>query len=80
MVYWGYNHLLTIDPNFQRDIQVGFFLGGFVFILLFCIDGGGIWKPKNQGIIFVNFLYVIKFLKEYDCVGGMSFVKPTSIN
>ena len=23
-VYWGYNPLiLTIDPNFQRDIQVG---------------------------------------------------------
>ena len=21
-VYWGYNHLLTIDPNFQRDIIV----------------------------------------------------------
>ena len=33
LVYWGYNPLiLTIDPNFQRDIQVGLitpFIAGF---------------------------------------------------
>ena len=29
-VYWGYNSLiLTFDPNFQRDIQVGVAFGWF---------------------------------------------------
>ena len=34
MVYWGYNPLiLTIDPNFQRDIHTGcFFCGCFLVV------------------------------------------------
>ena len=37
-VYWGYNPLiLTFDPIFQRDIQVG---GGFKYFLIFTPNFG----------------------------------------
>ena len=36
-IYWGYNPLiLTIDPNFQRDIQVMFVVASLIPLLFGC--------------------------------------------
>ena len=53
-VYWGYNPLiLTIDPNFQRDIQVdnklnpmGFMTGQFPIVPLLL----NVSLLRNQGL------------------------------
>ena len=49
-VYWGYNPLiLTIDPNFQRDIQVDLLLSWF-------------GKTSKRGVpdVFLQFLFYVK--------------------
>ena len=61
-VYWVTTHLLTIDPNFQRDIPVGYMIGSpniYIKPDLKCSVLKTPTKNKEELSLFVEFYLVI---------------------